>query len=279
MFYRHEFGYAFGPARWEELFSFPKINADHTFPDGEVDKGKTKACGVNFPQINKWREGVANRLQWIPEPDGSGEYFCFKASQWKQQPFPESAIWFYRILRPAEEILHYIKLFKEQTEWEKYQWIGVHLRRSDNGAWMKGGLKLETQEELKGRVNTTNMDTMIPVEHYIETMKKMESDWTNHSCGSYQRVKPPRFFLATDNAAARQRVFKAFEDGKVVSFNHPVEGRELRKGVWGMKLAVIDLYLLAGCSVFIGTPFSTFSEAAHLIGNNLYLEVDFEYSS
>eukprot|EP00210_Caulerpa_lentillifera_P001689 g1624.t1 len=144
---------------------------------------------------------------------------------------------------------------------------------------MKGLLNLETQKALKGKINTTNADTILPIENYIKVMHDIQRSDPVHNFGSFQLVKPLKFFLATDKDETRSKILEAFPEGQVIYYQHGIPSSQLRSKNWGMKLAVIDMFLLASCQVLIGTPFSTFSEAAHYIGGNFFLEPDFAYQS
>eukprot|EP00210_Caulerpa_lentillifera_P001691 g1626.t1 len=265
----------FGPATWDNLFSFPKLNFNYTFPDGVYDHYLTKACKVLLG-LHDWKNQF-NSIEWSMEPDGKGEFGCVKCDWWKEPPFAQNSIWFYRILRPANDIQLRIDVFKQNQEWDKYQWVGVHVRRTDNIGTMKGLLNLETQKALKGKINTTNADTILPIEKYMETMRDLQQSYPVHNFGNFQLVKPLRFFLATDKDNIRSQIIEAFPKGQVIHYEHGIPEYKLRRENWGMKLAVIDMFLLASCQVFIATPFSTFSEAAHYIGGNVVLEPNFAY--
>eukprot|EP00210_Caulerpa_lentillifera_P001695 g1630.t1 len=265
----------FGPAVWDDLFSFPKVNFNHTFPDGVYYHKETKSCKVAKPLFH-WKHGL-EMIEWTKEPNGTGEIGCVESCCWREPPFPQTVLWFYRILRPEKYLQMKIDSFKKSQGWDKYQWVGVHVRRTDNIETMKGLLKFETQSTLQGKVNTTNADSILPIESYIATMYHLQQDYPIHKLGGYQIVKPLRFFLATDKDETRSKILEAFPEGQVVYYEHGIPSGRLRSENWGMKLAVIDMFLLASCQVLIGTPFSTFSEAAHYIGGNFFLEPNFAY--
>jgi len=135
----------------------------------------------------------------------------------------------------------------------------------------------EGQEVLKGKMDISEKGSSYPTETYITTMYHIQQNFPIHQLGGYQNIKPLRYFLATDNDKARQIVFNSFPNDKVVNFAYGIPATELRRQNWGMKLAVIDMFLLASCDVLIGTPASTFSEAAHSIGGGFYIEPNFAY--
>eukprot|EP00210_Caulerpa_lentillifera_P001692 g1627.t1 len=265
----------FGPATWDDLFSFPKVNFDHTFPDGVYDFVLSKACKV-FMQFKDWKNNF-KKIEWSMEPDGSGEFACLRVGWWKEPPFAQNSVWFYRILRPANDIQLRIDAFKKSQEWNKYQWVGVHVRITDNVGTIKWLLENVTPQSGNGVINTTIADDILPLEHYITLMRNFKDNYPVHNLSNFQVVKPLRFFLATDKDETRSKIQDAFPENQIVYYNHGISSNELRSKHWGMKLAVIDMFLLASCQVFIGTPFSTFSEAAHYIGGNVILEPNFAY--
>lgn len=265
----------FGPATWDDLFSFPKVNFNHTFPDGVYDHRETKSCKVAEPLFT-WEHGL-KMIKWAKEPNGTEEIGCVQSCCWREPPFPKSCLWFYRILRPETYLQMRIDAFKEEQEWDKYQWIGVHVRRTDNIETMKNLLNYETQPDLKGKVNTSNAETIMPIESYISTMTQIKHSFPIHKLGPYQTIKPLKYFLATDKDEIKTQILEAFPEAQVVYYEHDLPSSELRNNNWGMKLAVIDMFLLASCDILIGTPFSTFSEAAHSIGGGFYIEPNFSY--
>eukprot|EP00210_Caulerpa_lentillifera_P001687 g1622.t1 len=267
----------FGPATWDDLFSFPKLNFNYTFPDGVYSHYLTKACKVLEP-LWSWKHDF-KKIKWTRELNGTGEFGCVKCDWWREPPFPQNALWFYRILRPEKYLQMRIDAFKREHNWDKYQWVGVHIRRTDNIGTMKGLLNLETQKALKGKINTTNADTILPIENYIKVMDDIQRSHPVHNFGSFQLVKPLKFFLATDKDETRSKILEAFPEGQVIYYQHGIPSSQLRRKNWGMKLAVIDMFLLASCQALIATPFSTFSEAAHYIGGNLVLEPNFAYQT
>ena len=128
------------------------------------------------------------------------------------------------------------------------------------------------------RVNTSTAETMLPTQNYIELMRDLAHRWPVHDVGPYQVVKPIRFFLATDKDESKRLITSRFSKNQIVSFEKGINGTRLRREVWGLQSAIVDMFLLASCKVVIGTPFSTFSEAATYIGGALQLEPNFGYT-
>ena len=144
---------------------------------------------------------------------------------------------------------------------------------------MQGLMKFMKNPEMLAAVDTSTAETMLPTENYLKLMQDLADRWPVHDVGPYQVVKPIRFFLATDKDESKNRIMSQFAQNQVVSFEKGIDEHGLRVEVWGLQLAVIDMFLLASCSVVIGTPFSTFSEAATYIGGALQLEPNFAYSN
>eukprot|EP00210_Caulerpa_lentillifera_P001688 g1623.t1 len=265
----------FGPATWDDLFSFPKLNFNYTFPDGVYDHHRTKACTV-FKDLNDWKRD-SYRIKWSMESDGIGEFGCVKCDWWKEPPFAQNSVWFYRILRPTKYLQLRVDAFKKSQEWNKYQWVGVHIRRTDNLGIMKWLLEEIVPKSLNKKIDTTNADEILPLDHYITTMRNFKENYPVHNLDRFQIVKPLKFFLATDRDDIKSQIIEVFPEDQVIHYEHGIPSSQLRSENRGMKLAVIDMFLLASCQVLIGTPFSTFSEAAHYIGGNVFLEPNFAY--
>lgn len=143
---------------------------------------------------------------------------------------------------------------------------------------MRWLVELQTVEELKGRIDVNNADTMLPTSHYADLMKKVKATWPLHQMGVYQAVKPIRFFLASDQGEIKNEFMEQFGNNQVVVY-HSDAKPNVSSNIRNMQMAVMDLFMLASCKVIIGTPFSTFSETASHIGGALLLEPDFSYTS
>eukprot|EP00210_Caulerpa_lentillifera_P006903 g6600.t1 len=266
------------PVKWDELFSFPKVNVSVTFPDGKAVIHETKACTFS-QELYVWKEN-SYKVKWVKDQNKDGQFGCTRCCCWREEPFPETVAWFYKILQPAMDVQKYIDNFKKRQKWDEYQWVAVHVRRSDNFHNMRMFMNTKLQKELRGVINTTDADSMLPVRNYVTLMKQLQRSWPKHRVdeGPYYRIKPVKFFLATDNKNVVSQIANEFEAGSVVWFNNNARTRFfIKKSVWERKVAVIELYLLASCDILVGTPFSTFSEAAHLIGGGVYLEPEFAY--
>eukprot|EP00210_Caulerpa_lentillifera_P006901 g6598.t1 len=265
------------PARWRDLFSFPKVDYTATYPDGSTSLYTTKACPIS-DEVYVWKN-TSDKIQWVKNKHGSGEIGCTKACCWREEPFPESVNWFYKSLRPTNEIQEKIDTFKRSQNWDKYQWIGVHVRRSDNFYVMKSFLETRLRGKLRQMINTTDGESMLPLVNYITLMKQLQKSWPKHELddGPFYHVKPMKFFLATDNKDVRPQIVNEFQAGSIIWYNNDLFGTFGHRSIWEHKAAVIDLYLLASCQIIIGTPFSTFSEAASLIGGALLFEPEFAY--
>lgn len=253
------------------------MNFRQTFPDGETDYHFTRACKVGA-SIHEW-EGASKRIDWVKEKTGRGKFGCLESCCWREPSFPDSVLWFYKILRPEEYVQMRIDSFKRKQNWSKYQWVGVHVRRTDNIGNMRTLVETETQETLKGKINTTNADSMLPLSSYVALMKHLQQSWPVHKFaeGPFHLMKPVKFYLAADNEHVKKQIAKEFDNDSIVFFDRDRVNIRMNPDVWRKKVAVIELYLLASCQILIGTPFSTYSEAAHLIGGGVYLEPNFVY--
>ena len=156
--------------------------------------------------------------------------------------------------------------------------IGVHVRRTDNIDTMKKLMKFHTIAHLRNSVNLTSADSILPTKNYVKVMDHLLGLTPLHQLGPYQVFKPIRFFLATDKDETKQPIVDHFKEGLVVSFDKGLDGDVLRRDAWGMQTGIIDMFLLASCKAVVGTPFSTFTEAATYIGGSMLLEPDFEYT-
>ena len=153
----------------------------------------------------------------------------------------------------------------------------MHARRTDNIETMKGLMRFHTIPHLREAVNLTDADSVLPIKQYVDLMHDVQSLWPLHELGPYQVVKPLRFFLAADNDITQSAIMDEFHGDLVMAYDKQMDASLLRTELWGMQFSVIDLFLLASCETVIGTPFSTFSEAASYIGGSLLLEPDFNY--
>eukprot|EP00210_Caulerpa_lentillifera_P006883 g6580.t1 len=267
----------FPPAKWEDLFSFPKVDSIAYYPDGAELLSKTNSC-IRSDEIYQWKD-QGNKIKWVKDKHSNNEIGCTIACCWREQPFPESVAWFYKSLRPAKDVQEKIDEFKRIHDWDKYQWVGVHVRRNDNFLVMREFMETRIQDELRDKINTTDKETMLPLVNYITLMKQLEQSWPKHKFkdGPFYVMKQIKFFLATDNESVKSEIAKEFQPGLVVWFDTNRMNISMDQPVWKKKLAVVDLYLLSSCDILVGTPFSTFSEAAHLIGGGVYLEPEFAY--
>eukprot|EP00210_Caulerpa_lentillifera_P006891 g6588.t1 len=267
----------FPPAKWEDLFSFPKVDSIAYYPDGAELLAKTNSC-TRSDEMYQWKD-QGNKIKWVKDKHSNNEIGCTIACCWREQPFPESVAWFYKSLRPAKDIQEKIDEFKRIHDWDKYQWVGVHVRRTDNFLVMRQIMKSRIQKEFHDKINTTDKETMLPLVNYVTLMKQLEQSWPKHKLkrGPTNPMKPVKFFLSTDNKTVISEITKEFQQDSIVWFDANQMNVSTEQVLWRKKLAVVDLYLLSSCGILVGTPFSTFSEAAHLIGGGAYLEPKFAY--
>lgn len=151
--------------------------------------------------------------------------------------------------------------------------VGVHVRRGDRIRDLSSYLKEKNNSSTE----------LLPLDNYVSAMKSTKSILPSHFYPSNGQVsdfllrfesldfdrRDIRFFLATDDPKAAEYIKGFFFDGEVVSYEHPENDyRPVRQA----QNAVADMFLLASCESLIGTPTSSFSLAAKLIGSGLYLE-------
>lgn len=111
------------------MFSFPKIQFEKAFPDGDKSIYSTKSCEKplleDLPPPLVFDE--RNDFYWTRHPDGEGEIGCLRTCCWREPAFPESILWFIRILRPTDSLLHEMDQFKKANDWWSYQWVQTSL--------------------------------------------------------------------------------------------------------------------------------------------------------
>lgn len=90
---------------------------------------------------------------------------------------------------------------KSTLHWDSYQWIGVHVRRSDHLAWYNAVCQLPS--------DYSSYAHNLAVVEYVKTMKEM------YKAFSCSRV-PLKFFLATDDRSVEAEVAERFSEGESV---------------------------------------------------------------
>ncbi len=90
---------------------------------------------------------------------------------------------------------------KSSSHWNSYQWVGVHMRRSDHLVWYNDLCHFPA--------NHNPYAHELAVAEYVKPMKEM------HKAFSCSPV-PIKFFLATDDVSVEAQVAKWFPDGKLL---------------------------------------------------------------
>lgn len=78
-----------------------------------------------------------------------------------------------------------------------------------------------------------------------------------------QAVPGTKFYLATDSEETKEKFKQTFGDETIICSPRPAS----RKSLAGIKDAVEELFTLANASQIIGSFYSSFSEAASLLGS------------
>lgn len=158
----------------------------------------------------------------------SDEDKVFDAAKRSNKCFIQSGCIFYPFTNEL-----YRRLFRPAPEVEKLiireDMIGLHIRRTDN----------------------------------IESIKHSPDELFINKINEIIQEKPSsRFYLATDDTATKDK-FKGNFGDRITTYDAPVE-RNTRQGIIN---AGAEMFTLANCSQIIGSHYSSYSEAAALLGN------------
>ena len=130
---------------------------------------------------------------------------------------------------------HILKEIKRHIDKVGKDAIGVHIRRTDNAMAIKYS----------------------PLELFIERMEDL-----------IEKNDGQRFFLATDDDKTKTYLCNRF--GSRVYTRMDIAARADENGVMD---AVVDLFMLAGCKMILGSYWSSFSEVAATIGWKPYVQI------
>lgn len=257
--------------RWNDLFREPPLDYNDTFPGGSTSV--SSECTVHYAYL--WHEV---RDMWERgRQQMDDERLCIRACCLEAFPvkswLPHTG-WFYRSLKPSHRIEKMIKLFQKEVMWDKYTWVGVHIRRTDRVRDARRHLR-ELPLNTYLNLDTSNYDDVLSIAAFVDQMQNFLDSVPNEMSSNSQAIKPIRFFLATDDEDVRDRVMKSFEPNLVVEVPNKMNVFKARSKKEGMEQAVMDLVLLAYCRVLIGSPYSSFSKAANFMGNNFFTEPGF----
>lgn len=267
---------------WSEMFSAPVIDYQDSFPDGAYVIQNTT---VNTFDLGTMIKENGMKMTWNDIKDefeelGDGQQvLCMQLCLLQEDPFPRDERWFYKTLKPSAPVQVLIDDFKAQADWESYQWVGVHLRRGDR------------MDDLNAYLNETwnYYPQLLPLDNYVAKMKQVMDILPDHfhpteeivsdllirfESANFTRTSI-RYFVASDDYDAAQYVASQFEEGQIVSFHDDRFFEDSDRTPDYQKFAqdsVAEMLLLSSCEVIIGTPTSSFSLAARLIGDGLYVE-------
>ncbi|GMH34241.1 hypothetical protein BSKO_02075 [Bryopsis sp. KO-2023] len=272
---------------WEDLFDYPRMDSGlqvrrnetedesefKRLGDSGLSKNLTRADGERikgqFPSTQKvsWADGTIEcemskvvewkDMHWYGTRNSSKTAKCVRTKHLvvggQSVTELDNTAWFLRALRPVQNVRDDVVNFLREQDWLKYSWTGVHV---------------EMKAVDTGRTPTP--DKPVPAEAYTQQMHRIFLTIPNHDLENWQVLKPMRFFMATDFAAARAVVKKSFRRGIVVDRwdAKSIEETPLSKATWDL----INLLLLSSCQALIGTPHSLTSRAATLIGDSFYTE-------
>ncbi len=216
---------------FDRLFSSPRFNWVEGFP--------VEDCVVHHVRNNRTLAESLFLQGW------KSNILCL-LSGYQFQPYNESISMFYQILQPSEELQQIVSTLKHKHLWDVYQWICVHVRRTDLGIPFMGR-----------RERITNV---LPLSAYADRLRKIIDP----------EYKMPRIFLATDDTEAEVYLRSEFGKYTVVTYNRDYIGRVSYDA---LKHAVVDLVMLSQCPIIVGTYYSTFSMTAHRMSNGSYFYI------
>jgi hypothetical protein len=232
-------------------------------------------------EVNSAAEfAAANATGWERDASTGRERLCISTHMWLTSKERELE-WFYSRLIPSAPVLADVAAFAAREGWAgaaAASCVGVHVRRAD--------LRLGCDARDGDCAAGVPVADVLPVSRYVDAMLAVAGLPNNSSdvSGLAAAVSPPRFFLATDDAAAEAEIRAGAGSAlgaprAVAALRARTAGSALaaRSTTAGLREAVADLWLLSRCPVLIGTVGSGFSQTARLMGAGFFVTVGAEF--
>ncbi|RYF10966.1 MAG: hypothetical protein EOO40_04165, partial [Deltaproteobacteria bacterium] len=221
--------------------SFPGVNMTEASLVDDIDRRRRWAppdgCFVYWAGSNMNLLGELTQSAW--QEVGGKSVLCLMSDHSFPPNGSSQLTNFYRSMRLAPHLHHEFQAFLHGQQWNEFQWICVHIRRTDLSVPANGSRPL--------------ISTILPLADYAARVQSFV-DLAAHST---------RIFLATDEPAAEEFMQLSFGADKVAILPKHAWGRSSHAA---LESAALDLALLAHCPILVGTYYSTYSATASKMG-------------
>jgi hypothetical protein len=239
-------------AEWEDIFS-NEVEA-YPLPVSRFRAGVDLYDGTG---IKIYDDGSTdNDFYWdMPQAVSCNKSDVVAVKSWQNfQPrgitteaYRAAKSFFYRSLEPVETVRNTVNNIHERY-FEGHEVVGVHIRMTDHLYWAKKDPAL-----------------ISPTDLFIDRMERI-----------LETSPGTRFFLATDDKKAENRIMRLFQGSVIVyekeAYHDEAAARDTK---WGVQEALVDWLLLSKTSRIIGSYASSFSREAgmvHLIKTDFILK-------